>query len=138
MNSILLIEDDRSWANMFATFAARVMGVEVMVAAGIEGAEALLHTHSFDVVVLDLTLEDATPSGSLAAIKHLGKYAPVVVVTGATGEKAGKFRNLAIFNGASSFIQKEHLQLGGAWYIAMSTILDAYLREKRAQKQEAA
>jgi DNA-binding NtrC family response regulator len=138
MKSILLIEDDRSWANMFATFAARVMGVEVMVAAGIEEAEALLHTHSFDVVVLDLTLEDATPSGSLAAINHLSRNAPVVVVTGATGDKAGKFRNLAIFNGAASFIQKEHLQLGGAWYIAMSTILDAYLREKRVQKQEAA
>lgn len=135
MNSILLIEDDRKFAQGFAEIAGRMTGVAVEQAPSMEAAEELLRRARFDVIVLDLTLDDAGPKGSIAAIQRLRHCAPVVVMTGATGEKAGLFRNLAMFNGASSFIQKDHLGLGGAWPLALSIILDAHLRERRSRLQ---
>lgn len=140
MTSILLIEDDRDWARGFAEIARRMGVVETSIVHGIEEAQEWLRTQRCDVIALDLTLDDVGPSGSIAAIRTLRHCAPVVVVTGASADKAGLLRNLAMFNGAAAFIQKDHLGLGGAWPLAMGVLLDAYLRErrKRLTSEEAA
>lgn len=131
MTAILLIEDDAKFADAFATFAARTLKAEVLIAPSLAQAERLLRQFSFDVIVLDLTLEDSNPAGSVAAIDTLSASAPVVVFTGQQGDKAGELRNWSMFNGAADFIQKDHVgSFGAGWHQAMGSIQNAYLRRK--------
>lgn len=131
MNTLLLIDDDAKFCEGFSKLAKRIADIEVTSVGGLADAEMALISQTFDVIALDLTLDDATPSGSIAAIHHLSKKAPVVIITGQTGERAGLLRNMAIFNGAAGFIQKDHLDLGGAWPMAMGVLVDAHLRSRR-------
>ena len=129
MNSILLIEDDVRFAEAFKAYAKRICSVEVVSVPSMLEAFAMLKLAEFSAIALDLTLTDSEPRQTIAAIHRLDQFAPVIIVTGATGDAAGIMRNLSVINGAAAFIQKDHIGMGG-WALAISIMLDAYLRRR--------
>ena len=131
MKSLLIIEDDKHFATALGRIAADSLECEVAMAHTMKEGVHLAAIGGFDAIILDLTLDDTNPAASVSEIDRLSLHAPVIVVTGETGESAGILRNWAIFNGATDFIQKDHIGIGHAWQLVMSNILNAKLRDKR-------
>jgi DNA-binding response OmpR family regulator len=101
---VLLVEDDLTVATHVHSILKREAR-RVHVAASAAEAEALLASHSVDVVVLDLILPDGDGRDLLIRIRQDPATAdiPVIVLSGESGEVA-KAECLAV--GASEFLSK--------------------------------
>ncbi len=81
---ILIVDDEESIRFTFERFL-RAAGYVAVTAEGCAEALARLDEASFDVVFVDIILEDGTGIEILRAIKERGLSAPVIMITGEPG-----------------------------------------------------
>ncbi|HEX5264145.1 MAG TPA: response regulator transcription factor [Phenylobacterium sp.] len=99
---VLLIEDDRSTArSVQLLLTAEKFNVEI-AAEGEEGLE-LAQTYDYDVILLDLNLQDMSGMDVLRGLRRAGGKTPVVMLTGST-DVGVKVR--AFSGGADDYIVK--------------------------------
>lgn len=86
---LLLVDDEEGYANVLSKRMTR-RRIDVTVAlSGSEGIQAL-RKHDFDVVVLDLKMEDMDGIEVLKIFKKMDPNMPVIMLTGHGSEKAAK------------------------------------------------
>ena len=84
VRSLLLVEDDPAAQTALGELIGAEDDVEVVVAATVDEAMAILQDHTFDCLVLDLGLTEGTGFELLEQLREGGRWAdlPVVVHTG--------------------------------------------------------
>ncbi|MBS0360504.1 MAG: response regulator transcription factor [Proteobacteria bacterium] len=99
---VLLIEDDRSTArSVQLLLSAEKFNVEI-ASEGEEGLE-LAQAYDYDVILLDVNLQDMSGMDVLRALRRAGGKTPVVMLTGST-DVAVKVR--AFSGGADDYVVK--------------------------------
>ncbi len=102
MNSILVVEDDRFFRDMFADLLLG-QGYDVTVASsGPEGLE-LLSAKPFDLVVTDLVMPDVDGMEILARAREMDPSVDVIMVTGNANMESAIF---ALKHGARDYLVK--------------------------------
>jgi len=108
MKKILLIEDDRSLAEMYQE-QFKLSGLEMTVARdGAEAKKAI--SQDVDLILLDILLPDENGFEILKRLKADKKYQhiPVIILTNLGTEKTDKDTNLALALGATDFLVKAY------------------------------
>lgn len=104
LKPVLLIEDQRTLAQMAEVMLRAECGCEVMIAASLREAGQLLEAHGseFIVAICDLNLPDGSDGEVIDLVK---KYnVPIIALTGAFGEE---LRNMIIDKGVVDYVLKE-------------------------------
>ena len=107
---ILLIEDSRSEAAYIERTLTRggPYACKVSKAYSLATAIPLLEDQSFDVVLMDLRLPDATGFSGLHAVQAVAPKVPIVILTGIDDEATER---AAMENGAQDYLLKERASL---------------------------
>jgi signal transduction histidine kinase len=107
---ILLIEDSRSEAAYIERTLTRggPYACKVSKAYTLATAIPLLEDQSFDVVLMDLRLPDATGFSGLHAVQAVAPKVPIVILTGIDDEATER---AAMENGAQDYLLKERASL---------------------------
>jgi len=86
---LLLVEDDRADARFLRTCLARSRGVapDITHVERLDDALVALHEQTFDVVLLDLHLPDASGEACVRTIKQASPDIPIVVLSGEGSEE---------------------------------------------------
>jgi two-component system response regulator RegA len=100
---LLIVEDDEAFARTLGRSFER-RGYKVLVAPGVEDAEALLQQHSPDYAVVDLKLK-ANTSG-LTCVQMLHKHNPEMLIVVLTGFASIATAVEAIKLGACQYLAK--------------------------------
>ncbi|MDH5655600.1 MAG: ATP-binding protein [Spirochaetia bacterium] len=81
--NILLIEDDKNFAELIKYLLATVYHVHVFVnsVVSLKEASSALHEQIFDAILLDINLPDAKGLNSLSEIISLSRRSPVIILT---------------------------------------------------------
>lgn len=110
--NILYVEDDPEDRTIFWQFLSRLEPETYYVetVSGIEGAVFSMQLRVFDVLFLDLILENAREDESQAFVQQLreaGVHLPIVVTTGADIDKLGAPLRKMVDEGSVLFFPKE-------------------------------
>jgi two-component system, cell cycle sensor histidine kinase and response regulator CckA len=102
--SILLVEDNVEDAALIREYLEAAGGSFALRITGeLRGAVDLLRDHAFDVILLDLSLPDATGLGTFARLQLSAGGTPIVVLTGLNDESVGL---KAVQAGAEDYLMK--------------------------------
>lgn len=104
MADILLVEDDdidAQWVRRSLRSSEQI--TKVVRAGSIAQAQQLLREGTYDALVVDLTLPDADPKRTLAALLQAYQHLPVVVLTGCLDEE---FAATVIDTGVQDYLIK--------------------------------
>jgi pilus assembly protein CpaE len=103
--NVLLVEDNALSAHLTKTMLGRAdnCGFEVRIAESLMGALDHLGAHTFDVILLDLTLPDSEGLGTLTTIRVHAPQVPVLVLTASDDEALA---SAALDHGAQDYIIK--------------------------------
>jgi diguanylate cyclase (GGDEF)-like protein/PAS domain S-box-containing protein len=104
---ILLLEDDRMFAELVGAQLRRMPGLEsrLEIVGSLADALARLASGSFDLIVTDLNLPDSKGAGTIGALARAGDQ-PIIVLS---GDPAPALRAGAIEAGAYDFLHKDQL-----------------------------
>ena len=103
--SVLLVEDSKPDAKFVRTLLTPQKYDLVHVVSLADAAKEMMTT-SFDVILLDLSLPDATGLESLELVKEKGLAIPIIILTGLNDEDTAL---LAVKLGAQDYIQKSEV-----------------------------
>jgi two-component system chemotaxis response regulator CheB len=85
---ILIVDDSALYRKLLSDAASSVPGAETVVVSGGELALKRLESEKFDLVLLDVFMDQMSGSQTLEKIKQSHPGLPVVMVSGATGRDA--------------------------------------------------
>ncbi len=100
--NILLVDDERGFVEALAERLA-LRGFVASVAYDAASAISMVNGQSFDAMVLDLRLPDAS---GLKVLRHVRQNCPQTPVHVLTGHGAGRDRDVCLKVGAVSFLNK--------------------------------
>lgn len=103
--SILLVEDSKADAKFVGTLL-NPSKYEVVHVTNLTSAFEQMERSDFDVVLLDLSLPDATGLDTFSALKEKGARFPIIILTGLNDEETAI---LAVKLGAQDFIHKSEV-----------------------------
>lgn len=103
--SVLLVEDSNADAKFVRTLLQKHK-YDVSHVVSLADAVAQASTNSFDVILLDLSLPDATGLESLESVKEMGLAIPIIILTGLNDDDTAL---LAVKLGAQDYIQKSEV-----------------------------
>ncbi len=103
--SVLLVEDSKADAKFVRTLL-QTQKYEVSHVISLAEAFKQVSNTSFDVILLDLSLPDATGLESLESVKEMGLAIPIIILTGLNDDDTAL---LAVKLGAQDYIQKSEV-----------------------------
>jgi len=108
VQQVLIVEDSAPYAKLLTKQIQRASDTEIScdIASRLNEALSLLEADGYDVVLLDLNLPDSDTEETLAQLKKMNEYAPVVVLTGLEDEQIGL---RAVQDGAQDYLVKQDI-----------------------------
>ncbi len=101
---VLLVEDNQADADLVRdALEESGPGIKLEHVSRLQAATMRLERERFDVIVLDLSLPDATGLDALVRLREIAPSAPIVVLTGMIDSAAS---SAALEQGAQDFLQK--------------------------------
>jgi len=107
---VLLIEDDDNFAFVIDALLRREANVSVTRVNYLEGAVAALDERSPDVILLDLSLPDASGLATLSRLRQYSGQIPIIVLTGNRDEQSAIE---AVRSGAQDYLVKGEFENRG-------------------------
>jgi two-component system response regulator HydG len=101
-NSILIVEDDLTFATMLKTWLCR-KGFQVFTGSGLSGAYKELEKNDIDLILSDLRLPDGDGTSLLEWRKENNKDIPVIIMTSYADIQSAVN---AMKNGACDYVSK--------------------------------
>lgn len=111
MQSILFIEDDKTFADLIRSFREVVDNMfcgemKLITLQTMEMARHVLDTNTVALVILDLSLPDSPQDKTIELIaKEHESWPPICVLT---GDERIEVRRECLYAGAASFVLKKH------------------------------
>jgi two-component system chemotaxis response regulator CheB len=102
---ILVVDDSALYRKLLSDAASSVPGAETVAVSGGELALKRIESEKFDLVLLDVFMDQMSGSQTLDKIKQSHPGLPVVMVSGATGRDA-EITIGCLAHGAMDFIPK--------------------------------
>lgn len=112
LTRLLLVEDDPTYARLVRTSLRRAPGRLYDIVHVDRLADALMQAkqHSFDAVLLDLTLPDASGLETFERLNRAMTDVPILVLSGHSGEDIALS---AVQSGAQDYLMKSHTDMRG-------------------------
>lgn len=138
MTKVLLVEDSRGDARLFAELLREVPGQPFELTTVTTLAEALPVAASHELVFLDLSLPDSHGLGGLTSVLAAGKQTPIVVLTGNDDDALAV---QAVAAGAQDYVKKGDISPAliarAAWYAIERTKSEDQRRQLAMSEQAA-